>query len=683
MKRIAHVLPALLPLAVALAPSLGAAESKIEDAESSTHGYEAAQYQVVDTYEFPGFRVTQIDLAVLAHYSYLVTSGEEAIVVDPGRDVFTYLDLAEKQGTKIKAVWLSHSHADFVAGHIEVAKRLNVPIYISARANAGYEHRALAEGDTLEFGNVLIRFIETPGHTLDSMCAVVHGKQDPSKPLALLSGDTLFIGSVGRPDLLGKDMSASTLAGMMYDTWTDKLSKLPDDVVVLPAHGAGSLCGAHLSDEPISTIGQQKASNPYVQYTNRGEFIAAVLEGLPVAPQYFGHNAAINRQGPPLAQWEFDPLPLIEPSAELTDPAKFYVVDVRDARSYAEGHVPNSVNIGLRGRFETWVGRMVPWDMNGDRLVLVGDGPDELEEALVRLNRIGYRGGVVPVDRWRDAGLPLKRSEMVAPRDLRRQMQSPQSPLVVDVRLPKEWMGLRIGKILNVPLDELAREGNTLDRREKVVAVCNSAYRSSMAVGLLERRGFAEPGSLDGGTQAWIEAGLPVHEAKGETAAAAGPKHVVRLPERIAAAELKRMLMDLPGTFQLVDVRPPAHFADYRLPDSENVAVAELLGNPAYLTGAGPLVVVDRDGSVAMMAAGILSQKTERSVKALYGGLKAYWDEAGPGSLLATSPIPSASAQRPGSPAAGPVSGLGLQPSGSTPEPSEPAAKPKRRSAGC
>jgi rhodanese-related sulfurtransferase len=523
----------------------------------------------------------------------------------------------------------------------------------------------------LEFGDVLIRFIETPGHTLDSMCAVVHSKQDPSKPLALLSGDTLFIGSVGRPDLLGKNMSASTLAGMMYDTWTDKLSKLPDDVVVLPAHGAGSLCGAHLSDEPTSTIGQQKASNPYVQYTNRGEFIAAVLEGLPVAPQYFGHNAAVNRQGPPPAQWEFDPPPLVQPSAELADPARFYVVDVRDAPAYSAGHVPNSVNIGLRGRFETWVGRMVPWEMNGDRLVLVGEGADDLEEALFRLNRIGYQGRVVPIASWRDAGFALQRSDLVAPRDLHSQMKSPQSPLVVDVRLPEEWMGLRIGQIINIPLDDLSRPGNTLDPREKVVAVCNSAYRSSMAVGLLERQGFAEPASLDGGTEGWIEAGLPVHEAESHIAAVGEPKHVVRLPERVSAAELKRMLMDLPGTFRLVDIRPPAHFADYSLPGAENVAVAELLGNPAYLTGAGPLVVVDRDGSVAMMAAGILSQKTERPVKALYGGLQAYWDEAGPGSLLATSPLPSAAAPRASSPAVGSA------------EPSKPAAKPKRRSAGC
>ena len=191
----------------------------------------------------------------------------------------------------------------------------------------------------------------------------------------MLTGDTLFIGGVGRPDLLGKNMSASTLAAMMFNTWTNKLSKLPDDVEILPAHGAGSLCGAHLSDEPVSTIGQERVSNSILQHKSRGEFIAAILEGLPEAPQYFAHNAAMNRQGPEPIDWNPEAL---APSAELTDPAKYFVVDLRDARQHAEGHIPNSVNIALRGRFETWTGIMVPWDA---KPVLTGS-VEEIKEAV-------------------------------------------------------------------------------------------------------------------------------------------------------------------------------------------------------------------------------------------------------------------------------------------------------------
>ena len=195
---------------------------------------------------------------------------------------------------------------------------------------------------------------------------------------------------------------------------------------------------------------------------------------------------------------------------------------------------------------------------------------------------------------------------------------------MVDVRLPSEWMGLRIGTVVNIPLTELAQKAGKLDKNQPVVAVCNSAYRSSMAMGILERAGFRQPASLSGGSEAWIEAGLPVIEA---TTSGGGAKREVKLAERLSASELKRMLIDLPETFQVVDIRPASQYADYHLPQAENVDIAELLANPAYLTGAGPLVIVDRDGSLAMMVGGILSQKSQRPIKVLYGGLVAYWSE--------------------------------------------------------
>lgn len=668
---LAVIWPWLVPV------SLAVASSKIDDAESGRHGFEAAQYQVVDTYEFPDFKVVQYDLAVLSHYSYMLISGGEALVIDPGRDIFTYLDSAQKEGVKITGVWLSHSHADFVAGHIEFAARLDVPLYISQKAQAVYQHRPLQEGDTLAVGRVVVRFIETPGHTLDSMCALVSSAEDPEKPLLVLSGDTLFIGSVGRPDLLGKDMSASTLAGMMYDTWTNKLSKLPDDVIILPAHGAGSLCGAHLSDAPVSTIGQERNANKTLGYTSRGAFIAAVLEGLPEAPQYFKHNAAMNQKGPEPAEWKFETLPLREPGRELADPSEYYVVDVRDAESYASGHIPNSVNIGLRGRFEAWMGIMVPWDA---RKVIAGDEA-QIREALYRLNRIGYTAEAVLVDAWKAAGLPVTANDRLVPRELHGQMQTKDSPLVVDVRLPSEWTAVKIGTIINIPLNQLAPKSSTLDPRERIVTVCNSAYRSSMALGILEREGFTQVSSLDGGSEAWIDAGLPVLETQSEGAGRAVPVRQVRLAERVSAAELKRMILDLPGTFAMVDIRPPDHYGDYHLPGSVNVEVAELLDNPAYVTGVGPLVIVDRDGSLAMMVAGILSQKSDRPIKALYGGLAAYWDESDLGSLMSTSVLPAGPGVSPTRPAPGARSARPASPVPARPQ--TPAAKSKKRSAGC
>jgi rhodanese-related sulfurtransferase len=443
--------------------------------------------------------------------------------------------------------------------------------------------------------------------------------------------------------------------------------------MIFPAHGAGSLCGAHLRDEPFSTIGAEKASNPYFQHAGRNEFIAAVLEGLPEAPQYFGHNAAMNRDGPELVDWAA-PLPVeVTPSENLANPDEFYVVDIRGAPEYAAGHIPNSVNIALRGRFESWVGRMVPWDA---KLVLYGPTADLLE-ALHRLHRVGYKADVLTPESYAGAHLPIATAKTLEPQDLHERMQAGTAPIIVDVRLPEEWMGMRIGTVVNLPIDRLSELASKLDPTQPTLTVCNSAYRSSMALGILEREGFQDLYNLDGGAEAWITAGLPVLGPRTSAAAtgASTPRREVRLAERMSADELRRLMMDLPGTFDLVDIRPPQHFADYNLPGSMNADVAELLDNPAYLTGTGPLIIVDRDGSLAMMVAGVLSQKTQRGVKALYGGLEAYWTESNMGTMMN---LPASS----GGPGMPPVPAARPPIPGSQPAPDKPKP-PTQKSAGC
>ncbi len=640
----------------------------IKDAEAASHGDTAATQTFVKNYEFPGVKIVQFNLAVLSHYSYFVVSGTDALVVDPDRDIQVYLDTAKKEGWGIKGVFLTHSHADFVAGHSEFAKALGCPVYQNKECGAKYAITALSDGQTIPWGEVTLQFVTTPGHTPDGMCALVFDKVDRAKPCAILTGDTLFVGSVGRPDLMGGTMSAATLAGMSFDSWTAKLAQLDDSVIVLPAHGAGSLCGAHLRDEPSSTIGAERATNPYLQHKGKNDFIMAVLEGLPEAPQYFKHNAEMNREGPLLVAWNapLPPVPALDTT--LSDVNAVYVVDLRDAKSYAAGHIPNSVNIALRGRLETWVGIMVPWGM---RTVLCG-GADEVKEAVFRLHRVGYDlAGVVTFDAWTEAVQPVYSNEPIQPRALYQRMKDNTAPMIVDVRLPSEWMGLRIGNVVNLPLNLLGDLAPAkLDPQEPVVTVCNSAYRSSMGIGVLERKGFKKVASMVGGSEAWIEAGLPVLQpvAPGGTAASQ-PKRAVRLPDRIDASALKRLVMDLPGSFDLVDIRPAEQFADYNLPGARNVELADLIADPAFLTGAGPLVIVDRDGSLAMAAGGILSQKTERQVKVLFGGLEAYWREAELG---------------------GPVKAVPLSPSAPAPQPSAPAQSapqmpqaPKKKSAGC
>lgn len=651
--------------------AFSAAPSNITDAESATHGDDAAKHQIVDTYTFPGFEVVQINLPVLSHYSYILSSDKEALIVDPDRDVQFYLDYAAKNGLTIKGVYLTHSHADFVAGHMEIVKAANCPIYQSASSGAGYKIEPMKDGSTFKIGSAVIKILETPGHTPDGTCGLVYAGEEDKVGKVLFTGDTLFIGSVGRPDLLEGTMTAAALASMGYDTWVNKLSKLDDSVLVLPAHGAGSLCGAHLSDSPKSTIGAERVSNPYLVLKSRTEYITAVLRELPEAPQYFGHNAAMNREGPPLVDWNA-PLPAeTTPTQKLSDVAKHYLVDIRDAGTYANEHILNSVNIGLRGRLETWVGIMVPWDTQASgKLVLVGS-QEELQEALNRLHRIGYEASVLTPETWKAGNLPTKKVEFIKPADLYAQMLAGASPIVVDVRLPNEWMGLRIGEVVNLPLNRLQELSAKLDLTQPVVAVCNSAYRSSMAIGLLEAKGFQKVTSLDGGSEAWIEAGLPVYGAEmgSSVVGPATAQRVIRLADRMSADELRRLAKDLPGTFDLVDIRPAEQFADYSIPESRNADIADVMANPAYLTGAGPLILVDRDGSLAMQVAGILSQKTQRTVKALHGGLEAYWKDTGP----RDSAQPSAAPAKATAPVATPPAG---------PQPAPPTP-PRRKPAGC
>ncbi|MEW6250345.1 MAG: rhodanese-like domain-containing protein [Planctomycetota bacterium] len=697
MRAAVEIVCASVVLALVSVSALQGGQAK--DAEGATHGDDAAKYQLVNTYEYPGFRVVQFTLPVLSHYSYILVSGSDALLVDPGRDVATYLAYLEEHKLAARGVFMTHLHADFVAGHIEAAKALDVPIYKSAIGGAEYEHKPVREGDTLTVGQARLRFVETPGHTPDSTCAYVIGTQDSEQPAVIFTGDTLFVGSIGRPDLLEGKMSAAELAGMAYDTWFNKLSKAGDDAVIFPAHGAGSLCGAHLGDQPYSTIGAEKKSNPYVQHKGRAQFIAAVLEGLPEAPQYFGHNAALNRKGPELVDWDAAP-PEVEPSADLTDAAKHYVVDVRPAVEYTGGHIPNSVNIALRGRLETWVGTMVPWRAD---LVLVGS-PEELKEAARRLPRVGYKAGGLAWARWREAGLPIAKVGTLDPPELHKQMRAGTAPLIVDVRLPQEWSEVRVGPSVNFPLQHLDENTGKLDPNVPVLAVCNSAYRSSLALGLLERRGFKQVSSLVGGTDAWVEAGLPTSgtnaaasplptvaaDARLETGGAGDSDVALRLPERIAATTLKALVKDLPGTYELIDIRPAEQFADYHVPGARNVPIAEALASAALISGQTPLILVDRDGSLAMAVAGILAQKSARPIKVLQGGAEAYWeaDELAPAVRAVPLGGVGVQAGRSGG-AAGPGAPAQPPPKAAQPAPAKPATPapqpqaPRKKSVGC
>ncbi|MGH9363856.1 MAG: MBL fold metallo-hydrolase, partial [Thermoanaerobaculia bacterium] len=432
-------------------------------------------------------------------------------VVDPRRDVEEYLAEARAQGFSIRHVIETHLHADFVSGHRELAIRTGAKIYFGARAEARFEHVPVREGDEISFGQVTLRFLETPGHTPESVSVLVVDHDRSGEPQAVLTGDTLFIGDVGRPDLLGVKMSAQELAGLLYDSLHGKLLKLPDAVAVYPAHGAGSLCGKNISSETSSTIGQQRRFNYALQPMSREEFVRMLTADLPEAPVYFGRDVELNRAGPGSLEDLRKPEPLASAAVEERQTKGAVVLDTRPAAQYGTSHIPGCLHIGLSGQFASWAGTLIRPETP---IVLVTEDEQRVEEAQTRLARVGLEnvagylaGGILA---WHESGRALAATEQISVEELRRRLSEAESGQLVDVRRPGEWQAGHIAGGVHVPLHQLSARAAELDRARPVTAICAGGYRSSIATSLLEQIGFARATNVIGGMGAWNAAGLEV-----------------------------------------------------------------------------------------------------------------------------------------------------------------------------
>jgi len=451
----------------------------------------------------------QFYLKCLAHASYLLASEGEAVVVDPQRDVELYLEAAAGHGLTIRHIFETHLHADFVSGHKELAARTGATIYIGAQAGAQFPHVPVSDGFELKFGKASIRVLETPGHTPESICLVVTDREKSIAPWAVLTGDTLFIGDVGRPDLSPRHTSAQ-LAGMLYDSLHTKLLTLPDNVLVYPAHGAGSLCGKNMRAERSSTIGTERLTNYALQIKDREEFTAQLTSNLPARPEYFMKDAEINRTGAAFLS-ELPALRAIEP-AELNRMLKEgeIALDVRSGEEFAAGHVPGSINIALSGQFASWAGTVLGLTVHP---VLIADTEQQIEEARVRLARVGmealdgYLSGGVHA--WKYAGLPVAQTDQITAEELYSRIHANDSQ-VLDVRRQAEWDAGHIQGAAWWPLDNFKVSPPEINRDVPLAVHCKSGYRSMIASSLLERAGFHHILNVVGGFDAWQQAKLPV-----------------------------------------------------------------------------------------------------------------------------------------------------------------------------
>lgn len=449
-------------------------------------------------------------LGCLAHASYLIGgSSGRAAVIDPRRDVDEYIADAEAAGLSITDVIETHLHADFVSGHVELAERTGATVHVGARAGAEFEHRPAREGDEIDLGNVCLRFIETPGHTPEgvTVLAYVDGEEAPRMAF---TGDTLFIGDVGRPDLAGsRGYTAEQMAAMLFGSLRDKIWPLPDSMEIWPAHGAGSACGRALSDERSSTLGAQRTANPALRFVAAGDeegFVRYAVTGLPLAPAYFAHDAARNRQGAQSIEELLAAARPLEPAEveRLSEEGEAIVLDTRSVAEYGRGHVPGSLNVPLDGKFAPWVGTVLP---PGSPIVVVADEGRE-EETIVRLARVGYEsvigwlaGGI---EHWRQAGGHVAATPQLSRREVEDRLRS-GAVVLLDVRTGDEWGAGHVEGAIHLPLSELI--GRMADVPEKPLAIlCGSGYRSSIACSLLERAGRRNVCNVSGGWEAWQQA---------------------------------------------------------------------------------------------------------------------------------------------------------------------------------
>ena len=451
----------------------------------------------------------QFYLGCLSHASYYIGSGNEAAIIDPQRDVQQYIDDAAANGQTIKYVIETHSHADFVSGHVELAAKTGAEIVYGRRANTQFPTHKVADGDQLKVGKIDLKFLETPGHTPEGITIIATDTDDDTAPVRMFTGDTLFIGDVGRPDLIGsKGFTAEQMGGMLYDSLHDKILQLPDETEVYPAHGSGSLCGKSLSKETWSTLGNQRKFNYALQPMTKEEFVRIVAADQPEVPAYFPKSAAKNLEG------SASLMELAKPRELSSDELRGFdgvVIDIRQNFEYGDGHIPNSVNIGLGGQFASWAGTLIPI---GTTIAIVADNETQVDEAFTRLARVGHESvkGFILLHNYDGE---LKSIEQVPVEKVGDLAQTEKYLQFVDVRRSAEHAAGHATRTINIPLDKLAADFDKLDPTAPTYVICQGGYRSSLGASILENAGFKTIYNVTGGTEAWTEAGLRVETVNG------------------------------------------------------------------------------------------------------------------------------------------------------------------------
>lgn len=447
--------------------------------------------------------IKQLYTGCLSEAAYFIESNGEAAVVDPLRDIDAYLQMAKERGAQIKYIFETHFHADFVSGHLDLAKATGATIVYGPGTETKFPVHVSKDGETFKLGEVTIEVLHTPGHTLESTCYLL--KDEKGKDHAVFTGDTLFVGDVGRPDLAqkGEQLTMDDLAGMMYDSLQKKIIPLADDVIVYPAHGPGSACGKNIGPNTTSTIGEEKESNYALKAENKEKFIKSVTEGLTAPPQYFPINALINKEGyasiDDVVEKSMKALTVKAFKKEAADGAT--IVDTRNHEVFTQGFVPESISLGLDGRFAEWAGTLLPFE---GKIILVTEKNKE-KEAIIRLARVGFsnvagylKGGF---EAWKAAGEEIDMIIDIEPDELAMDIPFDENLVIVDVRKPTEYAEGHVKDALNIPLNEMIDPVliSDFDENQNIYVHCAGGYRSVVAASLLKRQGIHNIRNVLGG----------------------------------------------------------------------------------------------------------------------------------------------------------------------------------------
>jgi hydroxyacylglutathione hydrolase len=447
--------------------------------------------------------IQQLYTGCLSEAAYYIESNGEAAVVDPLRDIDEYLQLANERKAKIKYIFETHFHADFVSGHIDLAKATDATIVYGPDTLTNFPVHIAKDGELFKIGNLIIQVLHTPGHTMESTCYLL--KDENGKDYCVFTGDTLFVGDVGRPDLAQKDSNMTTqdLAGMLYESLQKKIVPLADDVIVYPAHGAGSSCGKNLGPDTYSTIGDEKKFNYALQQSGKTEFIKSVTDGLTEPPQYFSINAKINREGyeslDEVLEQGLTALSVNDFKALANDDT--IILDTRPAEVFANGFVPGSISIGLEGRFAEWAGSLLSFD----KPILLVTEPGREKETIIRLARVGFdkikgylNGGY---EAWKNAGETIDVVIEVEPDELMMDIPFDPNLIIIDVRKPVEFAEGHINGAVNIPLNDFTDPGSmaNIQDDQNLYVHCQSGYRSIIAISLMKRQGIHNLRNVTGG----------------------------------------------------------------------------------------------------------------------------------------------------------------------------------------